>query len=68
MQNVTYTDLVNILEAGIHHPIDPCDVPEQTITIPIDLARRYINAEKLRWSEQWDIMREMEKVIKDQLK
>jgi len=67
MQNVTYTDLVNILEAGIQHPIDPCEVPEQTITITIDLARRFIHADRFKWDEQWATLAEMEKVIKEQI-
>ena len=68
MQNVTYTDLVNILEAGIQHPIDPCEVPLHThISIPIDLARRFIHADRFKWDEQWATLAEMEKVIKEQL-
>jgi hypothetical protein len=67
-QTATYTDIVNILEAGVQHTSDTCEVHEVQVTLPIDLARRFLNADKMRWDDQWAMLSEMEKVIKEQLK
>ena len=67
MQNVTYTDLVNILEAGLTDQEVPFEVEEMPVTIPIDLARKFIHADRFKWDEQWATLSEMEKVIKEQL-